>query len=57
MRASPQITRIYRPDPEASEKAVRLLLERDAKKAAHPGGPDDVRKDQNAHTATRSIPA
>ncbi len=55
--SNPRITYTPRPDatPEAELNALvavyRLIL--DSKKAAPESRPDDVRKDQDAHTATR----
>jgi hypothetical protein len=55
--SNPRITYTPRPDatPEAELNALvavyRLIL--DSKKAAPESRPDDVRKGQDAHTATR----
>jgi hypothetical protein len=48
---------VYRPDatPTAAARlaALRYAIENhERKEATRPGGPDDVRKDQDAHTAT-----
>jgi hypothetical protein len=58
MSDAPRIIYTSRPDatPEAERAALaeiyKFVLAK--KKAARPGGHDDVRKDQNAHTATKN---
>jgi len=49
------VERTYVPEAEACTRALNLLLARNLqrKKAARPGGPDDVRKVKDAHTATQ----
>ncbi len=57
---------IYRPSPDTTPEseartlaaAYRFVLQvyEEKKKGAHPGTPDDVRRNQDAHTAEKSIP-
>lgn len=48
------VQRIYEPEAESCERALTLLLikTRDEKRAVSGSRPDDVRKVQDAHTAS-----
>jgi hypothetical protein len=45
-RQAAVVLRIYQPTPDATARAVEMLLRCDQgiKKAAHPGGPDDAER-------------
>lgn len=45
------VSRRYQAAPDYCARALQLLLGKPVKKATRPGGPDDVRKVQGAHTA------
>ncbi len=50
------VNRNYQAAPEHCLRALELLLKKPvSEKAAQPGGPDPVRKDLDAHTATNPI--
>lgn len=55
--ATPIVSRAYRPKADYCARALRILLNQSVMKMAakhsQPVGPDDVRKDLDAHTATQ----
>jgi hypothetical protein len=52
------VTRTYRHEPDNCARALELLLKKSVNKMAaepaQPDGRDDVRKGQDAHTATQN---